>query len=180
MSKTLLSVLKIALAILSIIFSAKLSFDLPLGETTIPITGQSLAVLCWAVFLRPYESVIAVGSYIALGIFGFPVFAGGTSGMEVMQGESGGYIVGFLIAALVVSWIRDPYRNESIFSLLSIMVLGTAIIIIAGMIRMSMLVGAVEAIDQGFWPFWKGAVVKIILGGIITYVIHLATRKIKV
>jgi len=176
--KVLISALKIALALATIILSARITYDLQLGEHNIPITGQSLAILCWAVFMRPWESFVAVGLYLGLGVFGLPVFADGASGIEVIKGVSGGFLIGFLIAALVVSWIRDPYRKENILSLLLLMLVGTVIILVSGLIRMSMMIGVDESIQSGLIPFWKGALIKIILGAIISYLIHLIVRAV--
>lgn len=178
MSKSLISIIKIVLAVTTFIFSAKFSYDLQLGEINIPITGQSLAILCWAVFMRPIESVIAVGTYILLGVYALPVFAGGTQGMDVLTGPTGGYLFGFLLGAQVVSWIRDPYRKENPFSLLLLMIIGTVIILICGLIRLSVLHGFEKSLEAGIYNLWQGAVVKIILGTIITYIIHMIVRAI--
>lgn len=166
------------LAIITIIFSARLTYDLQLDEINIPITGQTLAILCWAVFMRPWESFIAVAVYIGLGAYGLPVFADGASGMEVIKGVSGGYLLGFLLGAMIVSWIRDPYRKETIFSLLVLMVIGTAVIMTCGLIRMSMMIGVDESLLAGFYPFWQGAILKIVLGAILSYGVHLIVRAI--
>lgn len=173
MSKPLLSFIKISCAIATIIFASQYSFNIPLGEDqVIPITLQSLAVLCWAVFLRPAESFIALATYILLGTVGeLPVFANGASGMDVLQGATAGYIYGFLVAAVVVSWVRNPYRRETVLSLLMLMTIGTALILIAGLMKLSMLEGVVESFEIGLYPVWKGAVVKIILGVIICLLI---------
>lgn len=176
MPQSLISVIKIVIAVVCFVFSAKLSYDLNIGEYNIPLTAQSLVILIWAVFMRPLESVTAVLVYIALGVYGLPVFANGASGFEVIQGPTGGYLVGFILAALVVSWIRDPYRKENILSLLMLMLVGTVIILICGVIRLSILEGFEKSLDMGFWPLWQGALVKILGGAIIAYIIHLIIR----
>lgn len=169
----MISIIKIIAAVATIVFASQYSFNIPLGEQNIiPITLQSLAVLCWAVFLRPMESFVAIGTYIALGVFAnLPVFANGASGMEVLQGDTAGYIYGFWVAAVVVSWVRNPYRRETIPSLLLLMIIGTALIIIGGLMYLSRKYGVLESFDMGFYPIWKGAVVKIILGTILCYII---------
>lgn len=178
MPTAVISLIKIVLAVLSYIFGAQFSFDLSLGEQVIPITGQSLAVLCWAVFMRPKESVTAVLVYILIGAYLLPVFANNSQGMEVVLGPTGGYLLGFLVASLVVSWIRDPYRKESIFSLLLLMILGTAIILIFGMIRLHILQGFENSLNYGFYQLWKGAAIKIGIGAILCYIIHLIQRQV--
>ena len=176
MPTQLISLIKIVLAVATIIFSAQFSYDLQLGETIVPITGQSLAVLCWAFFMRPSESFTAVLVYILLGVYALPVFANNSQGMEVLMGATGGYLIGFLLASLIVSWVRDPYKKENPFSVLLLMILGTAIILICGMIRLSILIGFEESVQAGLYNLWQGAVIKIILGTLICYVIHLIFR----
>jgi len=176
MPTQLISLLKIIAAVATIIFSAQFSYDLQLGETTIPITGQSLAVLCWAFFMRPAESFTAVLVYIMIGVYALPVFAENSQGMDVLTGVTGGYLIGFLMASLIVSWIRDPYKKENPLSVLLLMIFGTAIILICGLIRLSILIGFEDSVQAGLYNLWQGAVVKIVLGTIICFVIHLIFR----
>lgn len=174
MSKSLISVIKIVLAVTTIVFSAKVSFDVPLGgEQIVPVTLQSLVILCWAVFLSPLESLIAVGTYILMGSVGnLPVFANGAHGMEVLKGDTGGFIWGFLVAAMVVSWVKNPYRKETFLSLMFLMIIGTAIIIIGGLMQLTLRRSVLKALDAGFYPIWKGAVIKIVVGTIICFIIE--------
>ncbi len=176
MPTQLLSVLKIVLAVTTYVFSAQFTYDLQLGEMVVPITGQSLAIVCWAFFMRPMESVVAVLTYILMGVYALPVFADGAQGMDVVKGNTGGYLFGFLLASLVVSWIRDPYKKENPFSVLVLMVVGTAIIMICGLIRLNVLLGFEDAVEYGFYNLWKGALIKIVLGTIICYLIHMIFR----
>ncbi len=176
MPPQLISVLKIALAVITYVFSAKFTYDLAIGEMVVPITGQSLAIVCWAFFLRPMESVIAVGTYILMGAFALPVFANGAQGMEVLTGNTGGYLFGFLLASLVVSWIRNPYKKENPFSVLVLMIVGTVIILVCGIIRLNILIGWEDSVQHGFYNLWKGAVIKVILGTLICYLIHMIFR----
>ena len=178
MSQAAISIIKIALAVTCFVFSAQLTYDLQLGEINIPLTAQSLVILGWAVFLRPLESVIAVLTYIAIGVYGLPVFANGASGHEVIEGPTGGYLVGFILGAMVVSWIRDPYRRETILSVFLLMLVGTVIILICGIIRLSILYGLEKSLESGFYALWKGALIKIVVGAILTYIIHLIVRAI--
>ena len=176
MPTQLISVIKIVLAVITYVFSASFTYELPMGEMVVPITGQSLAIVCWAFFLRPMESVIAVGTYILMGAYALPVFANGAQGVEVLTGNTGGYIFGFLLASLVVSWIRDPYKKENPFSVLILMIVGTIIILICGIIRLNILMGFEDAKLYGFFNLWRGAIIKIVLGTIICYAIHMIFR----
>src|SRR5438105_3015773 len=73
--------------------SAFIRIDLPF--TPVPITGQTLAVLLAGAALGWRRGAASQIVYILEGLAGLPVFAGGTSGLAVLIGPTGGYLVGF-------------------------------------------------------------------------------------
>ncbi len=74
---------------------------------SIPVTFQTLGVCLTAGMLGAKRGVIAIGSYIALGLCGAPVFAGFTGGVAKLAMPTGGYILGFLLTALIVGLASD-------------------------------------------------------------------------
>jgi biotin transport system substrate-specific component len=68
----------------------------------VPLTMQTLAVIVVGGLLGPRLGVAAVASYLALGLAGAPVFHGGLGGPVVLLGPTGGYLIGFLPAALLM------------------------------------------------------------------------------
>src|SRR6185503_848846 len=97
--------------ILVIVFSLLIGLSaqvaIPLPFTPVPITLQTLMVLVTGALLGSRLGTIAVVAYLAEGLAGLPVFAGGTNawspssipGVPVMFGPSAGYLVGFIFAA---------------------------------------------------------------------------------
>jgi biotin transport system substrate-specific component len=77
----------------------------PLGP--VPFTLQTLMVGIVVCLLPPAYSVAAVGGYLALGCLGLPVFSGLRGGIGVLAGPTGGFLVGFLLAALVIAVLRS-------------------------------------------------------------------------
>ena len=76
-----------------------LVFDLEQG---LPLSLQSLLV-CWLPLMFGWRGGVAgVLAYLALGTFGLPVFAHYRSGVEVLSGPTGGYLMGMPVAALVL------------------------------------------------------------------------------
>ena len=69
--------------------------------TPIPITGQVFAVLLAGVLLGKYWGGISQAIYLVLGILGIPWFAGGYASIV---GPTGGYIIGFVFAALFIGY----------------------------------------------------------------------------
>ncbi len=68
----------------------------------VPLTMQTLAVLLIGGAMGPALGVSAVVGYLALGALGAPVFHGGLGGAFVLAGPTGGYLLGFLPAVLLM------------------------------------------------------------------------------
>ncbi|MDR1089261.1 MAG: biotin transporter BioY [Coriobacteriales bacterium] len=77
----------------------------PLGP--VPFTLQTLMVGIVVCLLPPAYSVAAVGGYLALGCLGLPVFSGLRGGIGVLAGPTGGFLAGFLLAAVVIAVLRS-------------------------------------------------------------------------
>ena len=75
---------------------------IPVGGLGVPITLQTLAVMLTGLVLGPVRAGLAVLLYLLLGFVGLPVFSRGQSGLQVLSGPTAGYLVSFLLAALVV------------------------------------------------------------------------------
>jgi len=159
----------ILLGTLVIYLGALVAFDLNLNETKIPITGQSLAVLVVGFLLGRENGFLAVFVYLLLGIIGLPVFAKGASGPEVFTKGSGGFLYGFLFASYLIGVISESEKSKNFGICLGAMAMGTAVILFFGIGHLTYLYGFEKALEYGLYPFWKGAVVKIIIGGIIVY-----------
>ena len=76
---------------------------IPLPNTDVPMTLQSLAVLLTGLVLSPSRAVGALVLYLTCGTLGLGVFAPGSAGLV---GPTGGYLVGFVVAAWAVSVLK--------------------------------------------------------------------------
>jgi len=76
----------------------------PLGP--VPVTLQVLVLAVAALILTPGEAAVTLGVYVALGLGGAPVFAGGAGGPGVLLGPTGGFIVGFAFGVPAAALIR--------------------------------------------------------------------------
>lgn len=158
--------------ILGAVISISICAQLTINVGDIPITGQTLAILFWAFFLSTKESFFAIAIYLLLGFFGLPVFADGNYGFEKMLGGSGGYFIGFLIAAPSIAYLKSQYPLEFFFPILSLTTVGTIIILFFGVTRLMTLYGFEKGIEYGFIPFWQGALIKILIGSVLVWVIN--------
>ena len=78
---------------------------IPFGP--VPFTLQTLMLGIVVCLLPPAYSVAAVGGYLALGCLGLPVFSGFRGGIGVLAGPTGGFLVGYLLATIIVAVIRS-------------------------------------------------------------------------
>ena len=159
------------LGVLVICLGAMIAFNLPLNGSDIPITGQSLAVLVIGFVLGRKRALFAIALYLILGVMGFPVFAKGASGIDTLIGGSGGFLYGFLVGGYVCGALQENGFGDSFAECLTAMTIGTALILVCGIAQLTYLYGLDKALEYGFWPFWPGAIMKIILGAVIVYYI---------
>lgn len=80
--------------------------------TTVPFTLQTLGVFLAISLLGGKRGFLSVLVYILLGMVGFPVFSGFKGGLGAIIGTTGGYIVGFLLTALVSGLIMDKFGKK--------------------------------------------------------------------
>lgn len=84
---------------------------------SIPFTLQTMGVFTTVGLLGGKRGTLTVLTYILLGAIGIPVFAGFTGGVSVLLGTTGGYIMGFLLSALLMWGIETIMgRNQIVLA----------------------------------------------------------------
>ncbi len=153
----------IVLAVALTALAAQVSVPVP--GSPVPVTGQTFAVLLTAAALGPARGLAAQALYLAVGLAGLPVFASASHGTSVVFGASGGYLVGFLAAAVIAGGgarhgaDRSPLRTLLLFAVASgvIYLIGTAWLCLdTGM-------SASAGIAAGVTPFLPGDAAKALL-----------------
>lgn len=127
-----------------------------LSYTPVPVTGQVFAVLLSGVILGKWYGGLSQGLYAGLGALGLPWFADGKAGMEVLMGVTGGYIIGFIAASLIIGWFTDSYTKwRSFAGLFALMLSGILVIYLFGVIQVALVlgVGMQRAVALGALPF---------------------------
>src|SRR3989344_1685669 len=148
-------------------------FKMPLPFTPVPITLQTLAVLLSGALLGPYYGALSMLLYIGVGALGLPVFAGGSSGIGVLLGPTGGYLFSYFIAAFVIGKLvekRTKANKELRFAHYAVaMLAGTLIIYLLGGLQGMLVTGlSVKAIIIGWVvPFIIGDAIKLLLAACI-------------
>ena len=108
---------------------AQLRFYLPF--TPVPVTGQVFAVLLSGVLLGKWYGGLSQGLYVGLGACGLPWFSGWSGGIGVISGFTGGYLIGFILAASFAGWLTERrVATRSFLPQLGLMV--TSIVLIYG------------------------------------------------
>jgi biotin transport system substrate-specific component len=129
----------------------------------VPMTMQTFVVLMIGAILGARAGAAAVALYLFEGGLGFPVFAGTPErgiGVAYMYGPTGGYLIGFLVAALAVGVASDRGWMKSLLGNTLVMIAGHAIIFAAGIGWLARISGLDAAIATGLTPFWAATVLK--------------------
>lgn len=148
---------------------------IPLPFTPVPLTGQVFAVLLSAVFLGGYYGGLSQIFYIVFGVVGIPWFSGWTGGLACITGVTGGYLIGFVFAALIVGWLTNRYVSMRKFHFqLLLMMTGVLTLHIFGFVQLAIIMRTefVETLRLAFLPFiaidlMKAAVVACISASIL-------------
>jgi biotin transport system substrate-specific component len=135
-----------------------------------PITMQTFAVLSIGAAYGLRLGVTTVVAYLALGALGADVFTNSSateSGLAYMAGGTGGYLVGFALAAAFLGWAARRGWDRSHASMAGAMLIGNAIIYIPGLLWLGQLYGFDKPIlDWGLYPFLAGDAVKLALAAL--------------
>lgn len=144
---------------------AYIEIPLPL----VPITLQVLFVLLAGAMLGAKWGSLSMVVYVLLGLVGLPVFSGGSSGIGVILGPTGGYLFGFIVAAFVVGYLSDKNGSSSVVWNTVHMLVGLSLIFLFGATYLMQVADLTisGAIAAGILPFIPGGIIKIILAAFI-------------
>lgn len=130
----------------------------------VPITGQTLGVLLLG---AAYGATLGLGTtlaYLVAGAAGFAVFSGGEAGLATLLGPTGGYLLGFPLAALLVGGLAVRGWDRRFASSAAAMVLGNVVIYACGLTWLSRFAPDLSTtLAWGLWPFLAGDALKIAL-----------------
>ena len=145
----------------------------------VPMTLQTLAVLAVGAAYGARLGAITLALYALEGAVGLPVFANFQAGLFLPTGEiiaSGGYIIGFILAAALVGHLVEKGWGANVFKLCGAMLLGAAVIYIPGLIWLvgwlivmkGMLITSAipAAFISGALPFILGDIIKAVLAAL--------------
>ena len=134
----------------------------------VPFTGQTFGVLLVGGALGFRRGLAALLLYLAIGAIGVPVYSEGRAGIAVIQGATGGYLIGFVVAATVVGRLAELGWDRRIGGALAMMAIGTAIIYAIGVPWLKVALGLPwpDAVAGGMTKFliWDAAKLAVAAG----------------
>lgn len=147
--------------------AAQIRFHLPF--TPVPVTGQTFAVLLTGAALGMRAGAASQAFYLALGLIGLPVYTDFEGGWHAATGSTGGYLVGFVVAAAVVGALAERRQDRSFLTSVPAMLAGTAIIYTLGALWLAhhLDVSLSKAVELGVSPFLIGDAVKLVAAGLL-------------
>ncbi len=137
----------------------------------VPMTMQTLVVLGLGMAYGWRLGGATVSLYLALGALGLPVFAGTPEkgiGLVYMLGGTGGYLLGFVLAASACGWLAERGWDRNVLGTALAMLVGNALIYIPGLLWLGGLYGWDKPIlEWGLLPFVLGDLTKLALAAAV-------------
>jgi len=138
---------------------------IPLPGTEVPFTLQVYFVLFGALLMGMSRGAISQTLYVSVGLAGVPVFISAAPGLSYLAGPTGGYLIGFIVASIVVAAIA---KHGGFMRCMIAAFIGALTILTLGTLHLAFVVGRgpVTAFLTGFLPFAAVDTAKAILAAV--------------
>lgn len=137
----------------------------------VPMTMQTFVILVLGMAYGWQLAGATILLYLAAGALGLPVFSGTPEkgiGLAYMQGAVGGYLVGFLLAALACGFLAERGWDRNVITTALAMLIGNVIIYVPGLLWLGSLYGWDKPIlEWGLTPFILGDLTKLALAAAV-------------
>ena len=151
----------------TLFIAALAQIAIPVPGSPVPVTGQTLAVYLIGTTYGARLGFATFATYLLAGIAGAPVFAASTGatnhGLARITGATGGYLIGMLIASLVLGALADRKADQKFKTSFPALTLGSAIVFAFGLtwLKYSLDLSWAKTISSGLTPFIFGEILKI-------------------
>jgi biotin transport system substrate-specific component len=137
----------------------------------VPMTMTTFMVLLLGMSLGWRLAAATILLYLAEGAAGMPVFAGTPEkgiGLAYMMGGTGGYLIGYLLAAVTCGWLAEHGWGRNVVSTAIAMLVGNVLIYVPGLLWLGALFGWDKPIlEWGLTPFILGDLTKLALAAVV-------------
>ncbi len=161
----LADVLLVVAAAALVALAAQIEIHLPF--TPVPITAQTFAVLLVGASLGALRGTASLLLYFAVGLVGAPVYSGGEGGWQWVQGPTGGYLFGFVLAAALTGWLAERRWDRRFASAVGAILTGNVVIYLFGLPWLAHVADydVATTLEKGLAPFIPGDLLKLYLAG---------------
>jgi len=161
-----LALVKDILLVLSFAILTGICAKLKIEIGPVPITMQTFAVLISGALLGSKRGALSQITYLLMGLAGIPWFSRG-GGMSYVFSPTFGYIVGFVLAAFFVGFLRERGFDRKIETAILAMIFGNILIYLPGLLWLVKFVGFKRVLSVGFYPFILGDLIKLFLASLL-------------
>lgn len=168
------------MAILALVGTAllTLSAKVQVWPGPVPITMQSFVILAIGMTYGWRLGGATLLLYLAEGAVGLPVFSAG-GGIAYFAGPTGGYLVGFALAAALTGWLAERGMDRRPATTALAMLAGIVAIYVPGLIWLTSLIGFDKAVQFGLMPFLVSDLVKLALAAAVMPLAWKAVRRLR-
>jgi len=147
--------------------AAQVSFRIPPIE--VPFTGSTMAVLLTGGVLGSRRGAASMLLYVVAGAGGLPVYTEQSWGFDTLVGATGGYLIGFIVAAFVIGKFAERRWDRTIPKSVVGFVLGSAIIYLFGVLGLmiNLEMDLAGAVTNGVVPFLGWDAIKAAAAGLL-------------
>jgi biotin transport system substrate-specific component len=170
----------VVLVLVGVVLTA-LAAQVQIPALPVPFTLQTLAVLVIGATYGASRGAITMGVYAVAGVIGLPVFAGGASGIGVIFGATGGFLLGFIFAASLIGRLAELNWSSDAIRMFVSYILGSAVIYAIGVpvLAMSAFSSDLVAAATYMMPYLIWDAVKAIAAAAILPTAWVIVKKIK-
>jgi biotin transport system substrate-specific component len=131
----------------------------------VPITGQTFAVLLVGASYGALRGTASLALYLVVGLLGAPVYTEQNSGWEYFTGATGGYIIGFVLAAAITGYLAEQRWDRRLSSAIAAMLIGSIGVYAVGLPWLAAVLDLdlETALKEGLAPFVPGDLLKLFL-----------------
>ena len=159
----------VALGIVALAVCAKIK--IPIWPSPVPVTLGTFAVLSIGASYGPRLGLVTILGYLAVGAIGFDVFANSSaeeSGLGYMLGGTGGYLLGYVLAALALGAFARRGWDRGVPLMAVAMLVGNILIYVPGLLWLRQFAsGWEQTLSWGLWPFLVGDVLKLAVAAML-------------
>lgn len=150
--------------------------SIPIGP--VPVSFTNLVIYLAVYLLGMKGATISYLVYLFLGAAGLPVFSGYAGGLAKLAGPTGGYLIGFILMALICGFFMEKFYSRTVIVILG-MIVATLVAYFFGTVWfvLEMQCGVWYALTVCVFPFVPFDIAKVLIATALGKMIRIALIK---